>query len=152
MKTRLPVWLLLLALLLSALPNAAAAPAAAPADTGWYIPGSSEFRLETADQLAGLAQLVNDGTEDFAGKTVVLGADVTLTGPWTPIGTAAWAPAEAAAGRLAAGSYEVRIAASNAAGRFCSTAAVVTVETETRPRPARARLPTCRRTTGSGTP
>lgn len=58
-------------------------------DTDWYSESSSatEFTILTAAQLAGLAQLVNGGTEYFDGKTIELGADIDLGGkPWTPIG------------------------------------------------------------------
>jgi len=76
--------------------------AAAPTpDTGWYYtrPNAAEFTITTADQLAGLAVIVNSGN-DFAGKTVTLGAslDISAYGAdsyggynggkgWTPIGT-----------------------------------------------------------------
>lgn len=56
------------------------------ADTSWYDSGSSEFTLTFASELAGLAKLVNSGT-DFSGKTVKLGADIDLLAyQWTPIG------------------------------------------------------------------
>ena len=63
--------------------------AAAP-DTSWYNGGAGPFSIATADQLAGLAQLVNGG-DDFSGKTVVLTADIDLSGyaagaGWMPIG------------------------------------------------------------------
>ena len=89
--------LLVLALCLTMLPVTAGAeePEAADgwdsrADTGWYKKGGgedgSEFTISTAEQLAGLAQLVNGGT-DFSGKTITLTADIDLTGrEWTPIG------------------------------------------------------------------
>lgn len=77
-------------------------------DVSWYNTTDTAFTVTTPAQLAGLASIVNgtaqaaDGTaiarDTFAGKTVRLGADVTLnamaaTGPngtmrnWTPIGT-----------------------------------------------------------------
>lgn len=56
------------------------------ADTNWYDSSLTEFTLTTAAQLAGLAQLVNNGT-NFSGKTVKLGADIDLMAyQWTPIG------------------------------------------------------------------
>ena len=75
-------------------------------DTAWYFenPEATEFVIDTAEELAGLAALVNgtatapvatfaaDGEAetvhvDFAGKTVKLGADIDLYDiPWTPIG------------------------------------------------------------------
>ena len=89
--------LLVLALCLTMLPVTAGAeePEAADgwdsrADTGWYEEGGGEdgreFTISTAEELAGLAQLVNGGT-DFSGKTITLTADIDLTGrEWTPIG------------------------------------------------------------------
>lgn len=44
------------------------------------------YEISTAEQLAGLAQLVNDGN-NFSGKTIVLTADIDLNNQaWTPIG------------------------------------------------------------------
>ena len=67
-----------------------AAPAAwdgQAADTAWYDAAKAEYVLSTPAQLAGLAALVNSGT-DFANKTVALSADMDLGGhAWTPIGT-----------------------------------------------------------------
>lgn len=72
------------------------------ADVSWYESSAQAYNLTTAEQLAGLAQLVNDGTSDFSGKTITIGADIFLndtTGAsdgswskkshrmWTPIGT-----------------------------------------------------------------
>ena len=57
------------------------------ADTTWYNDADTEFTLTTAEQLAGLAVLVNGGNS-FSGKTVKLGADLDISGTaWTPIGT-----------------------------------------------------------------
>lgn len=58
------------------------------ADTAWYEPSEQQFSLTTAAELAGLAKLVNEGNT-FAGKTVLLEADVDLNGQeWTPVGGA----------------------------------------------------------------
>ena len=55
-------------------------------DTSWYNDTDTEFVLTTAEQLAGLSELVNGGN-DFAGKTIKLGANMDLADqPWTPIG------------------------------------------------------------------
>ena len=57
-------------------------------DISWYVGHESdtEFSISTAAQLAGLAKLVNDGT-NFSGKTIVLTADIDLNNQaWTPIG------------------------------------------------------------------
>lgn len=57
------------------------------ADTSWYNDTDTEFTIDTATQLAGLAELVNSGN-DFRGKTVNLGADIDLLNiEWIPIGT-----------------------------------------------------------------
>ena len=60
-------------------------------DTGWYNAANTSVTISTPDQLAGLAQLVNEGN-DFEGKTVNLGRNINLAvyAPgegWTPIGT-----------------------------------------------------------------
>ena len=46
-------------------------------DTSWYNDTDTEFVLTTAEQLAGLAKLVDDG-KTFEGKTVKLGNDICL--------------------------------------------------------------------------
>jgi len=46
-------------------------------DTTWYNSSQNEFTITTAEQLAGLAKLVNGGN-DFKGKTVKLGQDIKL--------------------------------------------------------------------------
>ena len=57
-------------------------------DTSWYNADATEFVIGSAEQLAGLAQLVNNGTDSFAGKTVKLGSDIDLNNiNWTPIGS-----------------------------------------------------------------
>ena len=72
-------------------------------DISWYNDNDKDFKINTAAQLAGLAQLVNDGTATFSKKTIKLTADILLneldedgmprvaegqTEPhnWTPIG------------------------------------------------------------------
>ena len=62
------------------------------ADTSWYTGHESdtEYHITTAEQLAGLAQLVNTdpGTTNFAGKTFYLDNDLDLSGhEWISIGT-----------------------------------------------------------------
>ena len=47
-------------------------------DLSWYNGTDTEFTITTARQLAGLAALVNSNTADFAGKTIRLGADISL--------------------------------------------------------------------------
>ena len=57
------------------------------ADTNWYSEDATVYHLSTAEQLAGLAYLVNKGNT-FAGKTIYLDNDVDLAGrEWTSIGT-----------------------------------------------------------------
>ena len=61
------------------------------ADISWYTnhETDTEYRFTTAEQLAGLAQLVNDKTASvsFEGKTIYLDNDLDLSGcQWTPIG------------------------------------------------------------------
>ncbi len=56
------------------------------ADTDWYNENDTEFTLTTAEELAGLAALVNGGNT-FAGKTIYLGGNIDLAlYAWTPIG------------------------------------------------------------------
>ena len=56
-------------------------------NTEWYNDTDKEFTLTTAEQLAGLAEIVNSGKDSFAGKTVKLDADMDLNNVnWTPIG------------------------------------------------------------------
>ena len=62
------------------------------ADTSWYVDHETdtEYHITTAEQLAGLAQLVNadPGTTNFAGKTFYLDNDLDLSGhEWISIGT-----------------------------------------------------------------
>ena len=47
------------------------------ADVSWYNESQTEFTITTAEQLAGLAELVNEG-KNFDEKTVKLGADIIL--------------------------------------------------------------------------
>ena len=47
-------------------------------DLSWYNGTDTEFTLTTPAQLAGLAALANSNTADFAGKTIRLGADISL--------------------------------------------------------------------------
>jgi hypothetical protein len=56
-------------------------------DTSWYNDTSTVFNIGTADQLAGLAQLVNTGTL-FNDKTINIINDIDLIDypNWTPIG------------------------------------------------------------------
>lgn len=57
------------------------------ANTEWYNESEIEFTITTAEQLAGLAQLVNKGNS-FEGKTITLDNNIDLSGKeWTPIGT-----------------------------------------------------------------
>jgi len=81
--------LIAVALLLAVLPQQAKADAPTP-DTSWYKETDDSFTLADADDLAGLAQLVNDGNT-FTGKTILLANDISLITytNWTPIGTEA---------------------------------------------------------------
>ena len=109
MKKRIGSLLLILALCFTLLPTAALAAENTQeptepqetqdtetwgdkADTSWYTSasGASEYHISTAEQLAGLAQLVNTapGTTNFAGKTFYLDNDIDLSGhEWISIGT-----------------------------------------------------------------
>ena len=98
MKKRIGSLLLILALCFTLLPTAAFAEGTSvdnwngSADTSWYTsaPDASAYHISTAEQLAGLAQLVNadPGTTNFAGKTFYLDNDLDLSGhEWISIGT-----------------------------------------------------------------
>ncbi|WP_455637808.1 GLUG motif-containing protein [Parabacteroides sp.] len=56
--------------------------------TDWYTNTTGDiYEISNAAQLAGIAKLVNEGTETFNGKTIKLTADIDLGGKeWTPIG------------------------------------------------------------------
>ena len=47
------------------------------ADTSWYNDTDTEFVIDTAEELAGLSELV-DGGKTFEGKTIKLGKDIDL--------------------------------------------------------------------------
>lgn len=56
-------------------------------DKSWYNESQTVFELSDAEELAGLATLVNEG-KTFAGKTIILVDDIDLNNKeWTPIGT-----------------------------------------------------------------
>lgn len=58
------------------------------ANTEWYSETGATFTLSTAEQLAGLAELVNGGT-NFAGVVIHLANDIDLGySEWLPIGNA----------------------------------------------------------------
>lgn len=60
------------------------------ADTSWYTADAIKYHITTAEQLAGLAQLVNadEGKTNFKGKTFYLENDLDLAGhEWISIGT-----------------------------------------------------------------
>ena len=97
MKKKLLSLLLALCLVMALVPMTAFAEGTSvdnwdgTADTSWYTsaPDASEYHISTAEQLAGLAQLVNDKATPvlFGGKTIYLDNDLDLSGnQWTPIG------------------------------------------------------------------
>ena len=96
MKKRIASLLLILALCFTLLPTAAFAADSTDAwdgtaDISWYTDHETdtEYHFTTAEQLAGLAQLVNNKTASvsFEGKTIYLDNDLDLSGyQWTPIG------------------------------------------------------------------
>ncbi len=59
-------------------------------DTSWYDSSQGPFTISTPDQLAGLAQIVNEKIDNFYNKTITLSADLDMGNhPWTPIGNIA---------------------------------------------------------------
>ena len=98
MKKRIGSLFLVLALCFTLMPTVALAADNSvdawdgTADTSWYTGHESEtvYHITTAEQLAGLAQLVNadPGTTNFAEKTFYLKNDLDLSGhEWISIGT-----------------------------------------------------------------
>lgn len=56
-------------------------------DTTWYVDGKTEYVINEAKELAGLAKLVNEGNT-FEGKTISLEKNIDLNNKqWTPIGS-----------------------------------------------------------------
>ena len=57
-------------------------------DTSWYTGTETpQYNLSNAEQLAGLAAIINAGTTEFAGITINLTQDIDLANrDWTPIG------------------------------------------------------------------
>lgn len=72
------------------------------ADITWYNTGETSFDISTAEQLAGVAQLVNNQGVTFNGVTLNLTAEIWLNGEqdstnnWIPIGGSAIATGESA--------------------------------------------------------
>ncbi|AIQ46358.1 hypothetical protein R70723_11080 [Paenibacillus sp. FSL R7-0273] len=66
-----------------------------PADTSWYDPDYTTFKIDTVQKLAGVAKLVNEDTDDngnkingLSGKIMEVDQDLNLSGYlWVPIGT-----------------------------------------------------------------
>ena len=88
-KRKIMTCLALMAAFLLSSGSARAADWIESADVSWYEANSADvsFTINRAEELAGLAKLVNDGTQNFAGKTVRIGADIDLSGKvWTGIG------------------------------------------------------------------
>jgi hypothetical protein len=57
-------------------------------NTAWYCDSKTKFTLNTAEELAGLAKLVNAGNS-FMGKTIMLGQNIAINNKkesWEPIG------------------------------------------------------------------
>lgn len=74
------------------------------ADTAWYSGAETEFTLTSARQLAGLAKLVREGNS-FAGKTVRLGADISLL-KWEDGGKPLWDGIGSADGTAFSGHFD----------------------------------------------
>ena len=83
------VLLLVMGQFVAALPTGQVQAQTNTSDTSWYgTGGAGPFYISSADELAGLAQLVNDGTDNFAGKTIYLDENIDLISHtnWEPIG------------------------------------------------------------------
>lgn len=90
MKKKVLSMLITFAMLFSMLPATALAAEewnGTDADISWHNDSDTEFTIDSAKQLAGLAKLVNEGTT-FKDKTIKLGNNIDLEGKeWTPIGS-----------------------------------------------------------------
>lgn len=102
MKKRILNLVISICMVITMMPTAAFAGSTEPAavsgswqdvaDTSWYDENETTFTITTAEQLAGLAKLVNamdgdKGIDPMNGKTILLGADIDLSGKeWVPIG------------------------------------------------------------------
>ena len=97
MKKRIGSLLLILALCFTLLPTAAFAADSTDAwdgtaDISWYTDHETdtEYRFTTAEQLAGMAKLINDDMANFKDKTIYLEKDLDLGGhEWISIGDGA---------------------------------------------------------------
>ena len=95
MKKKLLSFLLALCLVMALVPMTAFAAETVDtwdgtADTSWYDEEKTEFYLQTAEQLAGMAKLINDDMANFKDKTVYLENDLDLGGhEWISIGDGA---------------------------------------------------------------
>lgn len=60
------------------------------AETSWYVPTNDTFQIKTAEELAGVAKLVNEGNVNgLSGKILEITNDLDLSAyQWVPIGTA----------------------------------------------------------------
>ncbi len=62
-------------------------------DKSWFDETKSEFHINDAAQLKGLADIVNDGTFSFKGTTIYLENDIDLNNhPWVPSFTISASP------------------------------------------------------------
>ena len=78
MKKHLFFMLALFALYFTAVPLSAQTIWDGTADVSWYDASETSFDIYTPEQLAGVAQLVNNGTTSFSGKTLNLANDLWL--------------------------------------------------------------------------
>jgi TonB family protein len=104
-------------LLLAAMFGKVVASASGTPDTRWYTKkrNATEFTISNADELAGLAKIVN-GTwggrparDNFSGKTVTLASDIDLStyDNWTPIGDYATNTANVFSGTFNGGGHVI---------------------------------------------
>ena len=95
MKKKLLSLLLALCLVMALVPMTAFAAGTTDswdgtADTSWYDENETEFHLQTAEQLAGMAKLINGDMANFKDKTIYLENDLDLGGhEWISIGDGA---------------------------------------------------------------
>ncbi|MCL2282688.1 MAG: fibrobacter succinogenes major paralogous domain-containing protein [Fibromonadales bacterium] len=89
----------------------------------WYTGNESAttYTLTTAEQLAGLAQLVNNGTATFSGKAITLGANIALNDTNAQGGWRKWNESNAPANKW----IPIGNAANNFKGKFDGNSKVV---------------------------
>ncbi|MGI6721297.1 MAG: PEGA domain-containing protein [Anaerovoracaceae bacterium] len=81
-------------------------------DTDWYTnnPDATSYIIKNESEFAGLAKLVNEGTDTFAGKSLTITKDLDLKdAAWTPIGGYSMGTTKEFSGSLDGGGHSITI-------------------------------------------